>query len=418
MVARLAHCRLFGVNGAGRPISELARRAFIKDDALVVDLVPGARFHNGTLVTARHVVASLARVRDLGAASPLAGMARQLRARAVAPDQVAVELPRGIKSRTLKRLLARPELSVLADGKPGGGRGCGAFRVQRVNARGARLVAFDGHARGRPRIDTLDLTVVANDAEEVERFVFDRIDISFEASHRYPRSTMNLAVGRSSTVYAMVHPGWAPGRDARVRHSLWRAATKQSLARFMPWEVSMATSPWPASLSPSSRTLDSRRAPGRLDDVGQVIIAFPRGDKALAALARVIRDRIRPIAVGGVRIRPVANLSLASAPPPAASGAAAASAEPAPWHIGIAIYDWAALDRAQAAWEASQALGAGGLSALDALGGRARGWADGVVRQTRLLPLVHVDRAVYHRGAFALVGGTGAVRFDDSYKRP
>ncbi len=416
LVARLVHCRLFAINAVGAPTPELARRSFVKDGALVVDLIPGARFHDGSAITAASVIASLKRVRELRASSPMAALVAHIRPREVGPDRVSIDLPPGVRSATVRRLLARPELSVLAGGEPGTGRGCGAFRPTAVTRRATTLQAFDGHARGRPRLDRVTLTQVNGAARHVEYFVFGRVDVSFETSHRFPRSVKPLGVGRSSTVFAFVHPRWAPGQRARVRQRLWRAATSQPLARFLPWDASMAKSPWPPEMSPTSRTLDARKATGRLDDVGPVIIAYPKGDTALADLARVLRDRIRPI-VKGARILAVQDVSLAHAAVPGAP-VSAASSEPAQWHLGLGVYDWAAVDKAQAAWEASSVLKAGGLGALQALSGRVRRWADRVVSETRLLPLVHVRRPVYHRGAFRLVPGSGMVRYDDSYRRP
>ena len=57
-------------------------------------------------------------------------------------------------------------------------------------------------------------------------------------------------------------------------------------------------------------------------------------------------------------------------------------AQDPPWHVGIAIHDWAALDRNQAAWEASEVLGALGLSPQEALLGHHTEWATNVVRTT------------------------------------
>jgi hypothetical protein len=154
-------------------------------------------------------------------------------------------------------------------------------------------------------------------------------------------------------------------------------------------------------------------------------LGYPKGDKALFLLASVIRDRLRPIAAGGVRVVPIRGLTLASGASELRGGrsgagdfATGASAGSNGWDVAIVVHDWAAMDSAQAAWEAFRTLGAGGLAPLQALSGQARGWADGVIRESRLLPLVHVRRPVYHRGVFHLVPGAGTVHYDDSYKRP
>lgn len=419
VVAALVHCRLFSVSSAGRVAGELATDARLVDGVWSVTLVRGARFHNGQEVTSGDVAASLRRARSLGDSSRAGLVGSMMRVRADGKHRLLIELPQGVPKGTLQRMLARPELSILARGEPAKGGGCGAFRpAQRSSAKDVLLKAFGGHAQGRPRLDRVTLSVTAGAQTQVERFVFDRVDVSFEPSYRFPKTTSQLTLGTRSTLFLTLHPAWAAGRNSGVRRALWQLTTAAPLARYLPWEVTPARSPWPRQLAPSAAQMPTPTRLPRLDDVGTIIIAYPRGDRALADLARVIRDRLAASSSGGARVREVEGLKVASARrTPEAMAGLPAGQEP-PWHVGVAIHDWAALDREQAAWEASHVLGAFGLSPQEAMLGNYRGWAARVIDQTRLVPLVHLRRSVYHRGMFHLVPGTGMVRFDDSYKRP
>lgn len=416
LAAGLTHCRLFATDRAGRVVNELVSHRQLRDRKLLLTLAKGATFHNGAPITATDVVESLKRVRELGGASAPSPLVSQLTVTALPDGRVSVAMKSGMKASVVGALLARAEVAVLQQGAPGVGHGCGAFRVSSLTGKGAVLTAFAGHPVGRPRVDKVTLSVVASATAQVERFVFNRTDLSFEASHRYPRGTQAASVNRFSTIFALPHPRWKQGQDPKVRQVVWGALTQQSLARFLPWDTTPARSPWPDHLAPTARRL---AVPAKLPSslvVGPLVIAYPTGNLALKDLARVARDRLRSYVLGGVRIMGVTGLTVSAATLDS-SIAAAASAAPS-WHIAVTPHDWAATDVAQAAWEAASALGADGLDASVALAGRSRRWADRIIGRYTLMPLVHVRRPVFHRGHYRLVPSAGAIRFDESYRRP
>jgi ABC-type transport system substrate-binding protein len=115
-----------------------------------ITIVKGARFHDGSELTAQDVATSLERARVNGK-WPLAPIAE------VRADGDAVELALRAPVAELTTLLALPQTSVTKRGKAPGDRpvGSGPYAVESWDRGGHRLAlrAFDDHFAGRPYVD-------------------------------------------------------------------------------------------------------------------------------------------------------------------------------------------------------------------------------------------------------------------------
>jgi peptide/nickel transport system substrate-binding protein len=142
-----------GRDAAGHLVPVLLARVPAPDDGgrtFRLELRPGLRFQDGTAVTARDLADTLARVGDGAVRSPHAALVLPIaEIRVESPTVVAVRLafpyPRWPEA------LAEPGLAVTARSAGGARAGCGPF----APSAGARLVAFEGHAAGRPFLDAV-----------------------------------------------------------------------------------------------------------------------------------------------------------------------------------------------------------------------------------------------------------------------
>ncbi|MCX5742740.1 MAG: ABC transporter substrate-binding protein, partial [Proteobacteria bacterium] len=141
-----------------------------------IPLVKGARFHDGSELTAADVVASLERARKGPARFALAAIAT------IRADGDALELVLRTPLPDLAVRLALPQLSITKGGRAPGERpiGSGPFVVDGLD-RGKRVLAlhaFDDHFAGRPYLDQLALRWYDSPDGEARRYETNASQVS------------------------------------------------------------------------------------------------------------------------------------------------------------------------------------------------------------------------------------------------
>lgn len=129
---------------------------------------PGIKLHDGSVLTAADVAASLERVRTTPARWITAPIGP------IRVDGDVVELALKAPVADLALLLSLPQTAITRGGKPPGERpvGSGPFAVDRVDRKQHRLIlrAFDDHFAGRPYLDQLALRWHDTPDGEARRF--------------------------------------------------------------------------------------------------------------------------------------------------------------------------------------------------------------------------------------------------------
>jgi len=393
LVASLVHGHLFrAVDGAFVPDLAVGPGAWA-GDALTVTLADTARFHDGRAVEAADVVASWRRLAALGDQSPIGKLAQAIQVSDLGP-RVVVFTARGGVAEEVRALLARPEAAILARGQPG--VGCGPFKPEVVGGgEGERrvLVAWEGHALGRPWLQEVRLRRVSAEREEAA-FRFGEVELAFEPPRITPTGATTVRGGWTSWL-VVFHPRFRGSAGAAFRGWVHAASLDARLGRYVDGRSLPGDVPWPPQgwrsldsgpepLAPiEPKSLGARAAVGR----DQLVVAFTEGETDSEELARALRDVVRPAARVDARAQPVRGLDLALAK----------SASDPTWDIAIVRWEWASLTRAQAAHELARALGINGPPAADVIGRRVSDWARGVVHRTDALAIVHAERpAILH----------------------
>jgi peptide/nickel transport system substrate-binding protein len=218
-------------------------------------LRPNVRFHDGNPLEAEDVVHSLRR-----AADPQRS--------AFASDYRAVSAVEVVDPMTVRVTLRAPvagALGLFANYHGGmivsrradaGGQapGTGPFRLERAAGGAARMVAFDGHWRGRPAIRAIDLRFVTSDATRELAYTAGELDLIIG---RREQRWVERMRAQPNTVVEVFSPGEfrtllisrrsAPLDDARVRRAIQHAVDPQAIARFVGLDVA---TPWPSPVPP------------------------------------------------------------------------------------------------------------------------------------------------------------------------
>ncbi len=382
LVASLVHGHLFRAVDGGFLPDLAAGPGTWSGDALTVTIADTARFHDGRAVEASDVVASWKRLAALGDQSPIGKLAQAVQVSELGA-RVVVFLARGGVVEEVKALLARPEAAILARGQPG--VGCGPFKPAPADGERRVLVAWEGHAQGRPWLQEVRLRRVSAEREEAA-FRFGEVELAFEPPRMTPAAATTVRGGWTSWL-VVFHPRFRGAGGAAFRGWVHAASLEARLGRYVDGRSLPGDVPWPEPLSPvDAKPLGTRPAVAR----DQLVVAFTEGEVDSDELARSLRDVVRPGARVDARVLPVRGLDL---------GLAKSAADPA-WDLAIVRWEWASLTRAQAAHELARALGvsgAAGPSGADVLGRRVGDWARGVVQRTDALAIVHVERpAILH----------------------
>jgi len=402
LVASLLHGRLFRASGASFAPELAEGPGTWSGDGLTVTLADTARFHDGQAVRAADVVASWRRLAALGDASPIGRLAGALQVSEAGPRTV-VFTARGALEEEVRALLARPEAAILLRGQPG--VGAGAFRLGKPeSAVGERrtLVAWEGHAKGRPWLQEVRLVRV-DAAREEAAFRFGEVELAFSPPRVMPDGASTVRGGWTSWL-VIFHPRLRGAAGAGFRGWLQGASLAARLGRYVDGRSIPGEAPWPEPLSPSQRvTVPVAGAPPQRD---QIVVAYREGEADSEELARALRDVLRPVARVDARAIAVRGLDLVSA---------RQAANPS-WDVAIVRWEWAAQTRAQAAHELALALGIAGPSGSDVLGRRVSEWARGLVTRVDGLAIVHAERPAILHAKVRGVGPAGPLpALDDAW---
>ena len=389
LVASLVHGHLFRVvDGVYVPDLALGLGTW-SGDALTVTLADTARFHDGSAVEASDVIASWKRIAALGDQSAIGKLAQAVQVSDLGSRTVVFSARGGVADE-VRALLARPEAAILSRGQPG--IGCGAFKpavLATVTGKPAppdserrTLVAWEGHALGRPWLQEIRLRRVSAEREEAA-FRFGEVELAFEPPRMTPAGATTVRGGWTSWL-VIFHPRFRGPSGAPFRGWVHAASLDARLGRYVDGRSLPGEVPWPEPLAPSeSKPLGAKAAVGR----DQLVVAFTEGETDSEELARSVRDVVRPGARLDARVQAVRGLDLALA---------RSAADPS-WDLAIVRWEWASLTRAQAAHELARALGLSSPSGADVLARRVGDWARGVVQRTDALAIVHAERpAILH----------------------
>ncbi|MDP6947157.1 MAG: hypothetical protein QF464_23610, partial [Myxococcota bacterium] len=331
---RINDCYLFRGHPLGRAIGELAHTAgSSRGERLTLRLVEGARFHDGVPITAEHVLASIRRAAR--GASPLRGAFALLNVRVEAPHVVSIAAPRGITARTLRRLLAHPDLPIRTRTSR-----CGPFaRTGPAALETATYQAHVGHPRGRPWLDAVQLIIAESQQRSVDYLVDGDAEATTTPSHRYSKKARATQT-RWSTIVAIPGPAWRGGPRAAMRRGAATLMRRRDFAAHMDGASRVALNLLPPDLAPKHQTRGHDAPAVALG--GELRLAFPANRPDLEEIASVLRDRLAPEVSGIARVVPQPGLDLKMA----VTGRRT-------WDLALVEVEWSALDAPQAALEAS-----------------------------------------------------------------
>jgi peptide/nickel transport system substrate-binding protein len=215
----------------------------------------GVRFHDGNPLEAEDVVFSLRRSADAQRS-------------AFASDYAAVSAIELVDPLTVRVTLREPvagALGLFANYHGGmivsrradsGGQppGTGPFRLERAGGGAARLVAFDGHWRGRPTLRAIDVRFITSDATRELAYTAGELDLIIG---RREQRWVERMRAQPNTVVEVFSPGEfrtllisrrnPPLDDARVRRAIQHAVDPGAIARFVGLDVA---TPWPSPVPP------------------------------------------------------------------------------------------------------------------------------------------------------------------------
>ncbi len=374
LVASLVHGHLLRM-ADGTVMPELATSVGTwSGDTLTLTIADTARFHDGRVVEPSDVIASWKRLQSLGDQSPVGRLAQAVQVSDLGFRNVAFTA-RGANADEVRALLARPEVAILSRGQAG--LGCGAFKPVPGEGDRRTLVAWEGHAQGRPWLQEVRLRRVSAEREEAA-FRFGEVELGFEPPRVASATTSSVRGGWTSWL-VVFHPRWRGANAQGFRGWVHAAALDARLGRYVDGRSLPADVPWPEGLSPVTPTpIGARAGIGR----DELVVAYLDGDTESAELAKVVRDVVRPATRIDARVMPVRGLDFSNT----------RSAGDPPWDMALVRIEWASLTRAQAAHELARALGLSGPSGPDVLGRRVGDWSKGVVQRTEALAAVHVER--------------------------
>ena len=269
--------------------------------AFTFRLRPGVRFHDGEPMTAEDVVFSLRRAADPQRSAFASDYAPVAAIEIVDPMTIRVRLRAAVAGAL--GLFANYHGGMIVSRRADAGPqppGTGPFRLDRTGGGAARLVAFDGHFRGRPALRAIDIRFVTSDATRELAYTSGELDLIIgrreqrwvERMRAQPNTFVDV-FGPGEFRTLLLNTRSAPLTDLRVRRAIQHAVDPQAIARFVGTDVATA---WPSPVPP-----------GYLGSTDQVPRFAPDPARARALLAEAgHRD--------GITIRAVVSSNTAQLP--------------------------------------------------------------------------------------------------------
>lgn len=271
-----------------------------------VVLRAGVKFHDGAVLAARDVAASLDRARAGAGRWALAPIA------SVAPDGDAVVIRLRAPGVDVATMLALAPSAVTPAGRAPGARpvGTGPFRLVSIDRAAGRLVldAFDDHFAGRTYLDRLVLRWHDNADAEARRFELDDAQLSARGPSTFaggqPKYRARSVYGpRALLVFVGFGRRQAAVRDAAFRRALDHAIDRGALASDNKGEdvvpVSVPVPPDVAAAPPGPAGANLAQARLALDEAARrvpALTAANRGRLILEIAFEVTRPDDRKIA--------------------------------------------------------------------------------------------------------------------------
>ena len=231
---------LMGAHDDGSPAPALAAHWTVSADGLEwrFQLRPGARFHDGSPVTAAAVLPGLQAARQppaLLADAPVESI------RADGPGTLRIRLSRphaGLAARLAhSSTIVLAPASYAADGRVVGIVGSGPYRLQSVKApQAVAAVRFDGYDGPRPAIEAVRYLTVSRSETRALMAESQQADLAYgldpiSLSRLRRRGTLHIeTVTLPRTAIVKVNAGLPALRDPRVRRALSLAIDRQGIA--------------------------------------------------------------------------------------------------------------------------------------------------------------------------------------------
>ncbi|MGG5809056.1 ABC transporter substrate-binding protein [Falsiroseomonas sp. CW058] len=215
----------------------------------------GVRFHDGSPLEGEDVVFSLRRAADPARSAFSSDYAPVAAVELVDPMTVRVTLREAVAGAL--GLFANYHGGMIVSRRADAGgfqQGTGPFRMERAAGGQARMVAFDGHWRGRPAIRAIDLRFITSDATRELAYTAGELDLIIgRREQRWVermRALPNTAVevfgpGEFRTI--LISSRSAPLNDPRVRRAVQHAIDPGAIARFVGLDVA---TPWASPVPP------------------------------------------------------------------------------------------------------------------------------------------------------------------------
>jgi peptide/nickel transport system substrate-binding protein len=215
----------------------------------------GVRFHDGNPLEGEDVVHSLRRAADRQRSAFAGDYGAMTSVELVDPMTVRVTLKEPVAGAL--GLFANYHGGMIVSRRADAGGqppGTGPFRLERAGGGAARMVAFDGHWRGRPAIRAIDIRFITSDATRELAFNSGELDLIIgrreqrwvERMRAQPNTVVEVfAPGEFRTV--LINTRSAPLDDVRVRRAVQHAIDPGAIARFVGLDVA---TPWPSPVPP------------------------------------------------------------------------------------------------------------------------------------------------------------------------